>query len=106
MSLRELASKAVMVLEDGDIFTPGWREEAEKLANALRAALAEPQPEIEQLKAERDALLAALKEAVQYDGGQDELFHACCGESFWTAHDVECWVPKAKAAIDAARGEK
>lgn len=66
MSLRDLASKAVMILEDGEIFTPEWKEEADKLANALRAALAEPRPEIEQLKAERDALKAAAEKGTEY----------------------------------------
>lgn len=49
------------------------------------------------LKAERDALLVALQEIVE----DQEKFRICCGESLWKAHDVKCWVPKAKAAINA-----
>ena len=52
---------------------------------------------------ERDALLEALRQAVEYDGGEDDLFRACCHENTWNAHDSDCWVLRAKAAIDAAK---
>ncbi len=54
------------------------------------------------LKAERDALLSALQEIVE----DQEKFRICCGESLWRKHDDKCWVPKAKAAINAIRGDK
>ena len=54
------------------------------------------------LKAERDALLVALQEIVE----DQEEFRICCGESMWREHDDKCWVPKAKAAINAIRGDK
>ena len=58
------------------------------------------------LKAERDALLEALEEAMEYDGGATEMLRVCCNVSLWKAHEADCWVPKAKAAIDTAREVK
>jgi hypothetical protein len=58
------------------------------------------------LKTERDALLEALEEAMEYDGGANEMLRVCCGVSVWKAHEADCWVPKARAAIDAAREVK
>ena len=62
-----------------------------RAAVTLRAALAA-----------RDALLSVLQEIVE----DQEKFRICCGESLWKAHDSDCWVPKARAAIDAARSDK
>ena len=57
MSLRDAAQQALDALEEYQAKgAPFWACDA--AVAALRAALAEPQPEIEQLKAERDALLA------------------------------------------------
>ena len=72
--------------------------EALRLADELRRQ----HDEIEALKAERDALLSVLQEIVE----DQEKFRICCGESLWKAHDSDCWVPKARAAIDAARSDK
>ena len=65
MSLRDAAQQALEALEEYQAKgAPFWACDA--AVAALRAALAEPQPEIEQLKAERDALKAAAEKGTEY----------------------------------------
>ena len=73
--------------------------------------------EARRLTMERDAALArvkrledALAAALEYDGGvsytseYDSIGdHACCASPRYKAHDPECWVLKAQAAL---KGDK
>ena len=71
MSLRDAAQQALEALRiaQDDCINGEMAEPSpifEKAIHALEATLAEPQPEIEQLKAERDALKAAAEKGTEY----------------------------------------
>jgi hypothetical protein len=71
VSLRDAAQQALDALKLARLngkngLYPGELEEVAAIITALETALAEPQPEIEQLKAERDALLAAAEKGTEY----------------------------------------
>ena len=71
MSLRDAAQQALEALEiaQDDCIHGEMAEPSpifENAITALETALAEPQPEIERLKAERDALKAAAEKGTEY----------------------------------------
>ena len=122
MSLRDAAQQALEALKiaQDDCIHGEMAEPSpifEKAIHALEATLAEPQPEIEQLKAERDALLA---DAERYrwlrredrEFINDEMSNVGAIDSIMVCvFDDDCdaisfFEGELDAAIDAARGEK
>ena len=77
------------------------------------ARLDEADAEIAKLRAERNALLEVLELAVEsgcaivFANEDDECGEkGCCGVVSYKPHADDCWVTKARAAIDAAREKK
>ena len=122
MSLRDAAQQALEALKiaQDDCIHGEMAEPSpifEKAIHALEATLAEPQPEIAQLKAERDALLA---DAERYrwlrredrEFINDEMSNVGAIDSIMVCvFDDDCdaisfFEGELDAAIDAARGEK
>ena len=122
MSLRDAAQQALEALKiaQDDCIHGEMAEPSpifENAITALEAALAEPQPEIEQLKAERDALTAAAEKGTEYvlaHINQDlraerdaavAVLETVLRIPFMSDADLEQLQINCKAAIDAARGK-
>jgi hypothetical protein len=126
--LEDALSKAYYYTEEGKWRGAKAREwdrwhAVAKVAAALTQKQAEPVQEpvaklgytrkIEDLIAQRDALLEALKKAEEngcatvYSNEYDECgAKGCCGVVSYAPHADDCWVTTARAAIKAVKGEK